>query len=146
MKLAIMALLAALAFTTPAFAQHPGHGGHGGHGGSQRGGAEHRANSPRGRDSAHNHASERRHFDGRRFDNDYRRRYFGPDHFFVMERPFFYDGLFRFEYGGFFYFVNEEPIWYVASDEYYIDYEGETMFIYNRYRPGWHISLGVIVD
>lgn len=63
-----------------------------------------------------------------------------------MESPFFYNGLYRFEYGGFFYFVNEEPLWWNDRYEYYIDYEGDTMFVYSNRRPGWRVSVGVIVD
>jgi hypothetical protein len=148
----LIALVFCLFFTPNAFAQHPhgsSQGGHaqGGHAnsGRQQGGHQgHARGHFQGDRGHHTNAEARGHYDGRHFDNGYRGRYFGRDHFFSVGHPVFYGGGYRFWYGGFWFGYDAWPLGWGYNDNVYIDYDGDVCYLYNPYHPGVRIALNVV--
>lgn len=77
-------------------------------------------------------------------DNDFHER-FGREHRFRMGRPVIVDGFPRFQYGGF-WFVLEEPwpsYWY-DSDNYYVTYDNGMYWLCDYDDPGVEVQLAVV--
>jgi hypothetical protein len=142
----ILAAVLCLFFGPAAFAQHPGHGGsHGNNGGHEQARPQgHPQGHFNGDGGHHTSVESRSHFDGRHFDEGYRGRYFGRDHFFYVGHPVYYGGGYRFWYGGFWFGYNAWPYGWGYSDPVYIDCDGDVYYLYNPYHPGIRISLGVV--
>jgi hypothetical protein len=139
-------LFALLVVAAPALAQRGGHrdGGSRGNGSYQvHGGPRLSHGNPRIGEGSRGGGEERRHFDGRRFDRDYRDRYFGRGRSFGF-RPYVYGSGFRFFYGGFEYGYDVWPLGWGYSDGVYLDQDGDIVYLCNPYHPGYRIALSVV--
>ncbi len=139
-KIILAAAAALMLFAVPAQAQHRDHGQHGGQRGGNRGGQRHE--QPRHEEHDRQRERERGHYDGRRFDRDYRERYFGRGHYFTPEIEV-WGGGYRFFYGGF-YFGIVEPIPFYTENM-YIDLDGDVYYLYAPTYPGWRMQVNVII-
>jgi hypothetical protein len=114
------------------------------HGGQARGGQGQRPQGHFEGDRGRHESNEsRQHFDGRRFDNDFRGHYFGRDREFRIGRPVWYGGGFRFWYGGFWFGYDAWPYGWGYDDPVYIDCDGDFCYLYNPWHPGVRIIVNV---
>lgn len=79
--------------------------------------------------------------------------YFGPSHYFRVQRlPVIVVGGYpRFQYGGYWFaLVDPWPEYWAADwydrDDVYIDYFGDGYYLYNRRYPGTRIAVNIFVD
>lgn len=144
MKIIGLAVLALAILASPALAQH----GRGGERGGQRGEQRGEQRGDRGPDGHRYTDHERivhRHYDGRRFDGDYRYDHFGRGHIFGLHLFAFGVGGYRFQYGDFWFGVPYWPEGWIRTDGVYIEQDGDIVYLYNIYHPGVRIALTVIL-
>lgn len=100
------------------------------------------------RDSRHGDRDFRRHFDGRRFDNDWERDHFGFHHRFFVERPIFIGGYYTFWYDDICFDLYDSwpPDW-CYCDSVYIEYDPfeDCYVLYNPRHPGVRVRIGVVL-
>ena len=92
----------------------------------------------------HTSDASRGHYDGRHFDSGFHQSHFGRDHRFNVGRPVFFNGGYRFYYGGFWFGYNAWPYGCGYDDNSYIDEDGDAYFLYNPCFPGGRIIVNVI--
>ncbi|HXE63132.1 MAG TPA: hypothetical protein VN519_06300 [Bryobacteraceae bacterium] len=73
---------------------------------------------------------------------------FGPRNYFRIGQPVFYDGVPRFQYGGYsFLMMDPWPDYWGAdwydSDDVYVDYQNDGYYMYNRRYPGVGLALNI---
>lgn len=93
----------------------------------------------------HMTAADRAHFDGHHFDAGFRSAHFGRGHSFVVGRPVFFNGGYRFFYSGFWFSFDAWPYGWGYSDPCYIDLDGDVYYLYDPLYPGARLSLGVVI-
>ena len=78
-----------------------------------------------------------------RISDDHYASHFGSGHSFRVNRGD-YDRR-RFDYGGYsFGFIDPWPVGWGYSDDVYVVYDGGGYFMYDRYHPGFRISLNIL--
>jgi len=78
-----------------------------------------------------------------RISDDHYASHFGSGHSFRVDRGE-YDRR-RFDYGGYsFGFIDPWPVGWGYSDDVYVVYDDGGYFMYNRYHPGFRISLNIL--
>jgi hypothetical protein len=120
-----------------------------GHASEQRGGHDARGgNNERGghdvRGDRRTREEDRRHFDGRHFDRDFRGRWFGRGRGFRIGEPLFFGGCWNFWYGGFWFGYDVWPYGWMYTDPVYIDEDGGVYYLYNPYHPGYRVGLNIV--
>ena len=79
-----------------------------------------------------------------RIPDDRYRAHFGDAHSFRMIRPRMIDGYQRFQYSGYWFGYNEPwPADWMYNDQVYVEYVDNSYYLYNRSRPGIHITLNL---
>ena len=94
----------------------------------------------------HTNDASRAHYDGRHFDSGFRQSYFGRGHRFNVGRPVFFNGGYRFYYGGFWFGYNAWPYGCGYDDNSYIDEDGDAYYLYDSCFPGGRIGINIIVN
>jgi hypothetical protein len=89
----------------------------------------------------------RGHYNGRRLDRGFSDQHFGARHSFYVNHRVFYDGRYRFWYGGLWFdFLDPWPDDWSDRDRVYMDYDdpSECYFLYDPRHPEGRLRIGVM--